>query len=246
MIGFFIFVFGLLFGSFGNVVIKRLPYGKSIVKPASRCPKCLIPIKWKDNLPILSFILLGGKCRNCKAKISFEYPAVELFTGLLFVLGYIKFGISFNFIIFIILSVFLTIISFIDINLRIIPDILTVLLLVCGIALSFFNSVISFGLFNSLKGALFGGIFLFLVAFFGSKVYKKEVMGIGDVKLLAAGGSFLGVQNTLLSIFVACFVGGLTGLFLILLGKKKKSDFIPFGPFISISILIVFFLRSFS
>ncbi|MBI5574008.1 MAG: prepilin peptidase [Elusimicrobia bacterium] len=243
MVEIFIFILGLFFGSFSNVVIRRMPYGNSIVKPASHCPKCLIPIKCIDNLPILSFIFLGGKCRNCKTKISFEYPIVELLTGLLFLSGYLNFGISFNFLIFLILSVLLIIISFIDLHLRIIPDILTISLLIFGLASSFFNPIVSLNFLNSLKGALFGGTFLFLVAWIGEKIYKKEVMGGGDIKLLAAGGSFLGCHNVFLAILIACFIGGLTGLFLILIGNKKKSDFIPFGPFISLGIIILFYFN---
>jgi len=122
----FFFILGTFFGSFANVVIRRLPYGNSIVKPASHCPKCLIPIKCIDNLPILSFLFLSGKCRNCRTKISFEYPVVELLTGLLFLAGYLNYSISVNLIIFLIFSFFLIIISFIDLHLRIIPDILTI------------------------------------------------------------------------------------------------------------------------
>ncbi|MFH0948062.1 MAG: A24 family peptidase [Elusimicrobiota bacterium] len=124
---------------------------------------------------------------------------------------------------------------------RIIFDILVISLLIFGLASSFFNPVVDFSFLNSLKGALFGGVLLYLIAFLGSKIYKKEVMGGGDIKLLAAGGSFLGVQNIFLALFIACLIGGITGLFLILIKNKKKSDFIPFGPFISISLLIVFF-----
>ncbi|HAX61096.1 MAG TPA: prepilin peptidase [Elusimicrobia bacterium] len=243
MVEIFIFIFGLFFGSFANVVIRRLPYGNSIVKPASHCPKCLLPIKWKDNLPVVSFLILGGRCRNCKTKISIEYPTVELLTALIFLVGYFNFGISVNLLIFLILSIFLIIISFIDLHLRIIPDMLAISLLIFGLASSFFNPLISFSFLNSLKGSLFGGVFLYSVAFLGAKIYKKEVMGGGDVKLLAAGGTFLGLKNIFLALLIACFIGGITGLFLILIGNKKKSDFIPFGPFIAISILIVFFLR---
>jgi leader peptidase (prepilin peptidase)/N-methyltransferase len=243
MTGLFFFILGTFFGSFANVVIRRLPYGNSIVKPDSHCPKCLIPIKWKDNLPVISFLFLGGNCRNCKTKISFEYPVVELLTGIYFLTAYSYFWLSSFFFISLFLGLSLIIISFIDLHLRIIPDILTISLLFFGLATSFFNPVVNFSFLNSLSGALFGGVFLYLVAFFGAKFYKKEVMGGGDVNLLAAGGSFLGVQNIFLALLIACFIGGITGLFLILIGKKKKSDFIPFGPFISISILIVFFVR---
>lgn len=242
MLELFFFIVGTFFGSFANVVIRRLPYGKSIVKPASHCPKCLNPIKWKDNLPIISFLILGGRCRNCKTKISFEYPVVELLTGLLFLFGYLNFDISLNLLIFLILSIFLIIISFIDLHLRIIPDILAISLLIFGLLSSFVNPIVAFNFFNSLKGTLFGGIFLYLVSYAGAKIYKKEVMGGGDVKLLAAGGSFLGLQNIFLALLIACFIGGVTGLFLILIKKKKRTDFIPFGPFIAIGILTVFFL----
>jgi len=241
--GLFFFILGTFFGSFANVVIRRLPYGRSIIKPASHCPKCLIPLKYIDNLPVISFLFLRGKCRNCKTKISFEYPVVELLASLLFLFGYLNFGISINLLIFLILSIVLIIISFIDINLRIIPDVLTIALLIFGLASSFFNPIVNFRILNSLSGALFGGVFLYLVAWLGAKIYKKEVMGGGDVKLLAAGGSVLGLQNIFAALLIACFIGGITGLFLILIGKKKKTDFIPFGPFISISILVLFFIR---
>ena len=243
MVEIFIFILGLFFGSFANVVIRRIPYGNSIVQPASHCPKCLIPIKWKDNLPVISFLILRGLCRNCKIKISFEYPVVELLTGIYFLTAYFYFALTSIFFISIFLGLTLIIISFIDLHLRIIPDILTISLLIFGLASSFFNPVVNFRILNSLSGALFGGTFLFLVAFLGAKIYKKEVMGGGDVKLLAAGGSFLGLQNIFLALLIACFIGGITGLFLILIGNKKKSDFIPFGPFIAISILLVFFVR---
>ncbi|MEW6557246.1 MAG: prepilin peptidase [Elusimicrobiota bacterium] len=243
MLAIFTFIIGTFFGSFANVVIRRLPYGKSIVKPASHCPKCLIPIRWKDNLPVISFLILGGRCRNCKTKIAIEYPSVELLTGLLFLFGYLNFCISFNLLIFLILSIYLIIISFIDLHLRIIPDILSVSLLIFGLLSSFVNPIVKNNFFCSIGGAILGAGILWLVAIIGARIYKKEVMGGGDVKLLAAGGSFLGVQNVFVALLIACFIGGLTGLLLMLIGIKKRTDFIPFGPFISIALLIIFFLR---
>ncbi|MDO8734359.1 MAG: prepilin peptidase, partial [Elusimicrobiota bacterium] len=175
MVEIFIFILGLFFGSFANVVIRRLPYGNSIVKPASHCPKCLIPIKWKDNLPVISFLILRGLCRNCKTKISFEYPVVELLTGIYFLTAYFYFGLTSLFFISVFLGLTLIIISFIDLHLRIIPDILTISLLIFGLASSFFNPIVNSSFLNSLSGALLGGVFLYLVAFFGAKIYKKEV-----------------------------------------------------------------------
>lgn len=236
----FIFILGTLFGSFANVCIRRIPYGKSILKPASHCPKCLVPVRWKDNFPIISFLLLKGKCRNCQTDISPEYPVVELLTGLYFIGAYLYSGITSVFFISILLGFYLVVISFVDLHLRIIHDFFSISLLVIGLVLSPFNSVVKNSFLNSVSGAIAGGLLLYLIAIIGAKIYKKEVMGGGDIKLIAAGGSFLGIQNVFTTLFLACFIGGLTGLVLILLKKKKPSDFIPFGPYISISILIVF------
>ncbi|MFH1540489.1 MAG: prepilin peptidase [Elusimicrobiota bacterium] len=242
MVGLYFFIIGTFFGSFANVVIRRLPYGKSIVKPASHCPKCLIPIKWYDNIPIVSFFLLKGKCRNCKTTISPEYLFVELVTAVYFLMAYFHFGLTSIFFISLFLGFSLIVISFTDLHLKIIPDNIIILLLVFGLSSSFFNPVVNFNFLNSIKGALFGGVLLFLIAFVGCKIYKKDVLGGGDIKLLAAGGSFLGLQNIFFAFFVACFIGGIIGLFLILIKNKKKSDFMPFGPFISIGILIILYI----
>ncbi|HAM37907.1 MAG: hypothetical protein A2474_02110 [Elusimicrobia bacterium RIFOXYC2_FULL_34_12] len=241
----FFFVIGLFFGSFANVCIRRIPYNKSIVLPASHCPKCLIPIRWKDNIPIVSFLMLKGKCRNCKANISLEYPIVELLTGLYFLLSYLSFGISFSLLISIILGFYLIVISFIDMHLKIVPDILSVSLIFIGIILSPINSAIKYSFLNSITGICFAGFFLLTISYIGSKIYKKEVMGGGDIKLLAAGGGFLGISNIFHAFITACFIGGFVGLVLILFKKKKSSDFIPFGPYISISIILIFFLSHF-
>ncbi|MBN1383466.1 MAG: prepilin peptidase [Elusimicrobia bacterium] len=246
----FIFILGTFFGSFANVCIKRIPYGNSIVKPSSHCPKCLVPIKWKDNFPIISFLILKGKCRNCHADISFEYPMVELLTGLYFLGAYIYFGFSSAFFISILLGLYLIIISFVDIHLKIIPNILSVSLLIIGLILSPFNTVVINPLssvidriIGSVLGALSGGILLYLIALAGSKIYKKEVMGGGDIKLIAAGGSFLGIYNIFSALILACFIGGIVGLIFVILKKQKLSDFVPFGPYLSASILIVFFIQ---
>lgn len=250
MIEVFIFILGTLFGSFANVCIRRIPYGKSIIKPSSHCPKCLIPIKWKDNIPVISFLLLKGKCGNCRTSISFEYPAVELLTGLYFLAAYLYLGFSSVFFISVLLGLCLIITAFIDIHLKIIPDILSVSLLVIGIILSPLNPIVSPGssiigkVVGSVLGAVAGGAALYFIAFIGLKIYKKEVMGAGDIKLIAAGGSFLGFYNIFLALILACFIGGMTAMVLVILRKKKLSDFIPFGPYLSASILIIFFVNA--
>ncbi|MDD5688055.1 MAG: prepilin peptidase [Elusimicrobia bacterium] len=251
MVELLLFVLGSLFGSFANVCIRRLPYRKSIVKPPSHCPKCLIPIRWRDNIPILSFLLLKGKCRNCHTAISPEYPVVEFLTGIYFLVSYLCFGISTIFFISVLLGFYLIVISFIDIHLKIIPDVFSVSLLIIGLILSPFNPVLTSGIWiknsflNSLSGAISGGLLLYLLALIGSKIYKKEVMGGGDIKLISAGGSFLGINNVFTALFIACCIGGFTGLILIVFKKKKSSDFIPFGPYISLGILIIFFASHF-
>ncbi|OGS45663.1 MAG: hypothetical protein A2539_07255 [Elusimicrobia bacterium RIFOXYD2_FULL_34_15] len=245
MIEIYFFIIGLFFGSFANVCIRRIPYNKSIILPASHCPKCLIPIRWIDNIPIISFLILRGKCSNCKTNISIEYPIVELLTGFYFLLSYLIFGISFSLVISIILGFYLIIISIIDIHLKTIPDFLSISLIFIGVISSPWNPVIKNNLLNSLIGTISGGLLLFAIAVIGSKIYKKEVMGGGDIKLLAAGGSFLGAYNIFYSFLIACFLGGIIGLILILIKKKKSSDFIPFGPYISVGIILIFFLNHF-
>ncbi|OQA91970.1 MAG: Leader peptidase PppA [Elusimicrobia bacterium ADurb.Bin231] len=236
-------IIGLLFGSFANVCVRRLPYGKSIIYPSSHCPKCLSLIRWKDNIPLVSFIILRGKCRICKHKISIEYPLVELLAGLYFVFAYIMFVNNYfnlaGFFITLILGMYLLIIAFIDINLRIIPDVLSVSLLCIGIISSFLNARINYSIISSIIGMLFGGLTMYIISAVGEKIYKKDVIGGGDIKLIAAGGSFVGsdIQYALL---LSCFIGAFVGIIIVLFKKKKMTDFIPFGPYISLGIILVY------
>lgn len=235
-----IFIFGVFFGSFANVCIRRIPYGNSIVKPASHCPKCLVPIRWRDNIPVFSYIFLKGKCRICLNPIPFQYPAVEFVTGLFFLLSYYRFGITSMLVISLLLGLLLIVISFIDFNLRVVPDILSVALFIAGVVLSPLNDIVNRSIKFSLLGVLLGGLSIYLIAFIGEKIYRKEVMGGGDVKLLAAGGSFIGIK-IVYALLIACFLGSFFGILLILLRKRKISDFVPFGPYIAAGILLIFF-----
>jgi leader peptidase (prepilin peptidase)/N-methyltransferase len=228
----FIFIFGLCIGSFLNVCIYRLPESKSIVHPRSMCPKCETLIASYDNIPILSYIVLGGKCRHCKAPISLRYPVIEFLSGMFAVGVALKYGITFEALIYYIFIAALLVITFSDIDHQIIPDVITLpgipIFFVAGFALSQITVV------QSLLGILVGGGSLFLVAWLYHLVTKKEGMGGGDIKLLAMMGAVIGWQGVLFTIFVASAVGTISGLLLMLKAGKSMKLAIPFGPFLAL------------
>ena len=225
-----IFILGLIVGSFSNVCIYRIPRNESIIYPASHCPKCHSNILPKDNIPLLSYILLKGRCRNCKTKISIQYPMVEFLSGLIYLIIYLVYGLSVQTLIYILLSSALIIIAFIDLNQQIVPDVISLPGIVIGFILSFFVSYISF--INSALGIVVGGGIILIIGLAGSLIFKKEAMGGGDVKLAAMIGAFLGWRCIIISLFLGFFLGALTGIILIMTKIKKREDAIPFGPFI--------------
>jgi len=225
-----IFILGLVVGSFSNVCIYRIPKNESIIFPASHCPKCRSPIKPLDNIPLLSFILLKGRCRNCKSKISIQYPIVEFLSGLIYLIIYLIYGLSIQTLIYIILSSALVIIAFTDLNEEIVPDVISLPGIVIGFIISFFVAYISF--INSALGVVIGGGIILIIGLAGSVIFKKEAMGGGDVKLAAMIGAFLGWRYIIISLFIGFFVGALAGIFLILSKIKSREDTVPFGPFI--------------
>jgi len=231
-----IFILGLIIGSFSNVCIYRIPKNESIIYPASHCPNCRSNISPKDNIPILSYILLKGRCRNCKSKISIQYPIVEFLTGLIYLIIYLIYGLSIQTLIYIILSSVLIIIAFIDFNEQIVPDVISLPGIVIGFVLSFFVPYISF--INSALGVVVGGGIILIIGLVGSVIFKKEAMGGGDVKLAAMIGAFLGWRYIIISLFLGFFLGALAGILLILLKIKSREDVIPFGPFIVLGSLI--------
>ena len=231
-----IFILGLIVGSFSNVCIYRIPRNESIIFPASHCPKCCSNISPKDNIPLLSYILLKGRCRNCKSKISIQYPIVELLTGLIYLIIYLTYGLSVQFLIYIILSSALIIIAFIDLNEQIVPDVISLPGIVIGFILSFFVPYISF--INSVLGIFAGGGIILIIGLAGSIIFKKEAMGGGDVKLAAMIGAFLGWRYIIISLFLGFFLGALAGIILILSKIKSREDVVPFGPFIVLGSLI--------
>jgi leader peptidase (prepilin peptidase)/N-methyltransferase len=225
-----IFILGLIVGSFSNVCIYRIPRNESIIYPASHCPKCRSNISPKDNIPLLSYILLKGRCRNCKSKISIQYPIVELLSGLIYLIIYLTYGLSIQSLIYIILSSTLIIIAFIDLNEQIVPDVISLPGMVIGLILSFFVPYISYA--NSALGIAVGGGIILIIGLAGSVIFKKEAMGGGDVKLAAMIGAFLGWRYIIISLFLGFFLGALAGIFLIMSKIKSREDAIPFGPFI--------------
>ena len=234
-----IFILGLIVGSFSNVCIYRIPRNESIIYPASHCPKCRSNISPKDNIPLLSYILLKGRCRNCKSKISIQYPIVELLTGLTYLIIYLIYGLSIQTLIYIILSSALIIIAFIDLNEEIVPDVISLPGIVIGFIISFFIPYISY--INSALGVFVGGGIILIIGLAGSVIFKKEAMGGGDVKLAAMIGAFLGWKYIIISLFLGFFTGALAGIFLIASKIKSREDAIPFGPFIVLGSFITLF-----
>ena len=231
-----IFSLGLIVGSFSNVCIYRIPRNESVIYPASHCTKCRTKIKPVDNIPLLSYILLKGRCRNCGSKISIQYPVVEFLTGLIYLIIYLIYGLSIQSLVYIILLSALIIIAFIDLQEQIIPDVISLPGIVVGLILSFIVPYMSF--INSVLGTLVGGGIILIIAWVGSIIFKKEAMGGGDAKLTAMIGAFLGWRYTIISLFLGFFLGALTGIILIMTKIKKREDAIPFGPFIALGSII--------
>ena len=237
------FLLGTVVGSFLNVCIYRLPEKKSIISPGSHCPHCHTPIKWYDNIPLLSFALLKGRCRYCQKPISRQYPLVEFITGLFTFFIYFDYGFSLTGIIYLFFIYALIVISFIDLKWQIIPDVISVPGIFGGLMASFCLPYLSFK--DSVCGALLGGGFLFIVAYGYYFIRKKEGMGGGDIKLLAMIGAFLGWRAIPFVLFSASVMGSIIGILWILFQGKDRNFPIPFGPFLALgAIWVVFFPES--
>lgn len=232
------FIFGTVLGSFYNVVGYRVPKGESLIKPSSHCTKCNHKLGASELVPIFSWIFLGGKCKNCKQKISAFYPIFELSTGLLFALSYYIFGFGIEFIISITFISMLLIIIISDYQTMIIPDEVllpfTILLMIEFLIKDGF--LWSNFLYHLLDGCL-AFIVMFLLKKFGDFLFSKESMGGGDLKLMFVIGLVIGWKMAIISIFLASFIGLPVSLIILF---KKKTDIIPFGPFLSISAIIIF------
>jgi leader peptidase (prepilin peptidase)/N-methyltransferase len=238
-----VFLFGISFGSFFNVLIYRLPSGKSLLRPPSHCPKCDNLIRFYDNVPLLSFLILRGKCRHCGAKISWRYPTVEALTGILAVIAIYYFGFTIRGFEAALLSLLFVPIFFIDLDHWIIPDSLDLPWIPVGLAVAFLSgSFVNWS--GALIGALVGGGVFALIMILGKMAFKKEAMGFGDVKLAAMLGAFMGWKNLLLILILASFLGSLVGVALIISSGKKKerATSVPFGPFlVAASLIAIYF-----
>ena len=232
-------LFGATIGSFLNVCICRLPKEESIVTPGSHCPQCGKPIRWYDNLPLVSFLLLRGKCRHCHGSISVQYPLVEGIAAFLSLLLFISFGPSLHYVVYFAFTAALVVITVIDLYHQIIPDVISL----PGIAAGLFASWIlpDTSVVNALLGVLLGGGSLFLVATVYEWLFKREGMGGGDVKLLAMIGAFLGWKAVILTILLSSLIGSIVGIAVIIWKGRDFKYAIPFGPFLSLGALIALF-----
>ncbi len=263
MIAFIIFVFGLIIGSFLNVCILRIPIAESVVLPPSHCPSCGMPIKPYDNIPVVSWLVLAGRCRKCKARISAMYPMVELGTGLLFLACYLVFGIKAEALKWAIFAALLIVLTITDLRERILPDKVNFVGFGLGLLLSLFTrpvdgtalwlanhlftypppeAALSFA--DALIGAGVASGLLWLVAEGYFRARGREGMGLGDVKMMAMAGAFLGLQRALLTILLGSLLGSLIGIAVIAIGRKGRDFELPFGTFLGAGAMLVVFFGS--
>jgi len=222
---------GIIFGSFLTVCIHRIPQGKSVVTPRSACPACGNRIAWYDNVPIWSFLWLQGRCRGCQQAIPFRYPVIELVNGLGYLLVYWRFGWAWSTIIYAgLLSVFL-VVTWIDWDHQIIPDVITLPGIIIGLICAGF--LLPTGWENSVIGILVGGGVLLILAWVSPYVFGKEGMGGGDIKFLAMVGAFLGWKAALLALMIASVVGACIGIALLWAKVMERGQYIPFGPYLA-------------
>jgi leader peptidase (prepilin peptidase) / N-methyltransferase len=228
-------VLGLAVGSFLNVCIHRLPLRRSLLHPSSACPHCRYPLRWYDNIPVVSYALLGGRCRRCRTRISPQYPIVELVTMGLFVLHGFAFGWTPLLAVRLLFACALVVLFAIDLEHQILPDVITLAGIVVGLVSAVFLPP---GLFSAVLGATAGGGVLFLIAEVWSRLRSVEAMGFGDVKMLAMVGAFLGLELVVLTFVLSSFLGGLAGAALILSRRGSLATKVPFGTFLAVAALI--------
>jgi leader peptidase (prepilin peptidase)/N-methyltransferase len=236
----FLAVVGAAIGSFLNVLICRMPEGLSIVSPPSRCPKCEQAVRFYDNIPVVSYIILKGRCRDCHEKISPRYPLVELLTAGMSVLIFWKFGFSLQYLFVFVFCCSLIVITFIDLDHQIIPDIITL----PGIPLFSLIAVFFMGVpwLEVILGVLIGGGCLYVVAVGYELITGREGMGGGDIKLLAMLGGFLGWKSIFFIVFVSSFLGALVGIGVMIARGKDMKYAVPFGPFLSMAAVAYIFV----
>ena len=261
------FILGSIIGSFLTVCIYRLPREESIVYPGSHCTSCSKSISFYHNIPILSYIFLGGRCSHCNSKISFSYPLVEILSGLLFVATLWKFGMILDTLLYLLFISGLIVITFVDLKHMIIPNVITYPGILVGILYNalttnwqnslelvsnfsfgfqnFFELLNEVPILDSLFGVILGGGILLLIAYTYEIIRKRQGMGMGDVKLLALIGAFLGWQGVFFVIFLSSILGSIVGLSIIITRKGDLKYALSFGPFLSIAAIIYIFTGGF-
>lgn len=239
MLAVFAFTFGAVVGSFLNVCIYRLPLEQSVVSPGSRCMGCGTAIRWYDNIPILSGLVLKGRCRSCKEPFSIRYPLVELLTGLLAAALFLKFGLSLSLVVMFLFCAALVVITFIDFDHQIIPDEISLPGIILGFVCSFFLP--GHGWLSSLLGIAVGWGSLALIFYGYLWLTGREGMGGGDAKLLAMMGAFLGLQAVPFIIFASSLVGTVAGLSIMAVQRKDRHLAIPFGPYLALGAVLYIF-----
>ncbi len=264
--GFFSFAFGACVASFLNVCIWRLPRGESVVRPASHCPNCDAPIRWYQNVPVLSYIALGGRCANCRRPISMRYVVVEILGGTLFLLAYLQWAMPAMFgdvpvlclrplssvwamAAFWLVSAGLILGSFIDLDHFYLPDRVTIGGMLVGVPASALVPELQMerawldALCWSAAGLAFGFLFLWGMGWIFSKVFRKDALGFGDVKLMGAIGAFFGPTAVLFVLIVSSLVGSAAGVAMIARGKARLGGFtaVPYGPFIAVATVVWMF-----
>lgn len=239
-----VFAVGACVGSFLNVCIYRIPLEQSIILPGSHCPQCQKPIAWYDNIPILSYFILRGKCRSCGASFSARYAVVELLTAILFLLIWLRYGVSPVTPIYFVAVSGLVLASFVDLDHMIIPDRVSIGGMMLGLVLSAFFPVLHgqegswSGLMSSGSGLAIGFGSLWLVSVLGKWAFKKDAMGFGDVKLLGAIGAFVGWRGVLMTVMISSLLGTMIGLAFIFGGKQEWQSKIPYGPYLALGAII--------
>lgn len=228
----FIVFLGLIIGSFLNVCIYRIPLEQSLSFPPSHCTSCGSKIKRYDLIPVLSYIFLKGKCRNCSEKISLRYPSIELTTGILFGALYMEYGLSFLLVKYVVLVCFLIVIGMIDFDTTDVYFKTTISGIIVGLGFLIYGCFLSLNVITYIYGGLLGGGVIAII------ILLTHGMGWGDAEICLLVGLFLGFKLTLLMLFLSFVIGGVIGIILILLKKKSRKDYIPFGPFIAVAAII--------
>ena len=237
-----LFVVGLVIGSFLNVCTLRIPHGESIIRPGSRCLQCKTPIFWFDNVPLLSFIRLRARCRWCGGKILWRYPLVECLNGISYLGIVYKFGWTRSALVYALFLSLLLVVTTIDLDHFVIPDVITLPGLVTGFFTAAF--ILPVGWTGSLLGIALGGGILWMLAAISPYLFGKEGMGGGDIKLLAMIGAFLGWQHVCMTLFLASCTGAMVGIGLMAFRDMERGQYLPFAPFLAAgAVASLFFYR---